>query len=126
MSSSRTSSGISATSLSNMPVPATAVSTQATNSPSASVTAPTTSVSSTSTLPAPIPDQSSSTSTAIVSNIRVSLSIPLLPKEKLYPTPSMADNLKYDDEFDLRLTGCELIQTSGRLLKLPQVIIHIS
>ena len=52
----------------------------------------------------------------------ISLETPILPKEKLYPTPSMKDGLKYEDEFDLRLTGCELIQTSGRLLKLPQVI----
>jgi len=32
----------------------------------------------------------------------------------------MADQLPFDTEFDLRLVGCELIQTSGRLLKLPQ------
>jgi hypothetical protein len=63
---------------------------------------------------------------SIVNNNRlvrpnISLEIPILPKEKLYPTPSMKDSLKYEDEFDLRFTGCELIQTSGRLLKLPQV-----
>ncbi len=51
----------------------------------------------------------------------ISLSTPILPKEKLYPTPSMQDGLAYEYEFDLRLTGCELIQTSGRLLRLPQV-----
>ena len=55
----------------------------------------------------------------------ISLETPILPKEKLYPTPSMKDSLKYEDEFDLRVTGCELIQTSGRLLKLPQVHIII-
>jgi hypothetical protein len=55
-------------------------------------------------------------------NLKISLSMELLPKEKLYPTPSMQDNLVFEDEFDLRLIGCELIQTSGRLLKLPQVI----
>lgn len=32
----------------------------------------------------------------------------------------MNDSLPFDVEFDLRLVGCELIQTSGRLLKLPQ------
>ena len=51
----------------------------------------------------------------------VSLDIPLLSPEKLYPTPSIVDGLPYEVEFDLRLTGCELIQTTGRLLKLPQV-----
>lgn len=32
----------------------------------------------------------------------------------------MADSLPFEVEFDLRLVGCELIQTTGRLLKLPQ------
>lgn len=52
---------------------------------------------------------------------KVSLDIPLMRPEQLYPTPSMSDNLPYEVEFDLRLVGCELIQTGGRLLKLPQV-----
>ena len=63
---------------------------------------------------------SSATSAPI--NLKVSLSMELLPNEKLYPTPSMSDSLAFEDEFDLRLIGCELIQTAGRLLKLPQVI----
>lgn len=50
----------------------------------------------------------------------VSLEVPLMTNEQLYPTPSMKDKISYDVEFDLRLTGCELIQTAGRLLKLPQ------
>lgn len=54
--------------------------------------------------------------------VQVSLSVQLFKPEKLYPTPSMADNLPFDVEFDLRLVGCELINTAGRLLKLPQVI----
>ena len=53
--------------------------------------------------------------------VRVSLDVQLFKPEKLYPTPSMSDSLLFDIEFDLRLTGCELIQTAGRLLKLPQV-----
>ena len=53
--------------------------------------------------------------------VQVSLSVQLFKPEKLYPTPSMADNLPFDVEFDLRLVGCELIQIAGRLLKLPQV-----
>lgn len=50
----------------------------------------------------------------------ISQATPILPSDKLYPTPSMQDGLSYEDEFDLRLIGCEYIQTAGRLLKLPQ------
>jgi hypothetical protein len=53
--------------------------------------------------------------------LKVSLEMPLMTPEQLYPTPSMKESLAFDVEFDLRLVGCELIQTSGRLLKLPQV-----
>ena len=52
---------------------------------------------------------------------KVSLDFQLIKPDKLYPTPSMRDNLPFEVEFDLRLVGCELIQTAGRLLKLPQV-----
>nr|CAI5829885.1 unnamed protein product [Callosobruchus analis] len=45
----------------------------------------------------------------------------LLPEEKLSPTPSQNDGLGVDTETDLRIYGCELIQTAGILLKLPQV-----
>ncbi|KAF6032823.1 CCNL1 [Bugula neritina] len=45
----------------------------------------------------------------------------LLPEEKLSPTPSMVDGLSAETEQDLRILGCEFIQTSGILLKLPQV-----
>lgn len=53
----------------------------------------------------------------------LTLSDVLLPADKLYPnpTPSMAEGLPYDVEYDLRLIGCELIQTACLLLKLPQV-----
>jgi hypothetical protein len=61
------------------------------------------------------------TNTALPINLKISLKMELLPNEKLYPTPSMQDGLLFEDEFDLRLIGCELIQTAGRLLKLPQV-----
>lgn len=37
------------------------------------------------------------------------------------PTPSEADGLDRETETDLRILGCELIQTAGILLKLPQV-----
>lgn len=45
----------------------------------------------------------------------------LLPEEKLSPTPSMKDGLDSETEQDLRILGCEFIQTAGILLKLPQV-----
>lgn len=45
----------------------------------------------------------------------------LLPKEKLTSTPSMIDGLDFETEVDLRIVGCEWIQTAGILLKLPQV-----
>jgi len=45
----------------------------------------------------------------------------LLPEEKLSPTPSELDGLDKEVETDLRILGCELIQTAGMLLKLPQV-----
>ena len=45
----------------------------------------------------------------------------LVADEKLLPTPSMVDGLSFDTEMDLRVLGCELIQTSGILLQLPQV-----
>ena len=44
-----------------------------------------------------------------------------LPEDKLYPTPSILDNLTFEQERDLRIYGCELIQTAGNLLQLPQV-----
>ena len=57
-------------------------------------------------------------------NVVLTLSNIILSPEKLYPnaTPSMIEGLPWDVEYDLRLIGCELIQTAGLLLKLPQVI----
>lgn len=45
----------------------------------------------------------------------------LLPEAKLSDTPSRQDGLDRQTEYDLRVLGCELIQTAGILLKLPQV-----
>lgn len=46
----------------------------------------------------------------------------ILPAEKLESTTvSQNDGLSKDIELDLRILGCELIQTAGILLKLPQV-----
>jgi len=45
----------------------------------------------------------------------------IIPKERLRCTPSMKDGCPHDLEVDLRIVGCEHIQTAGILLRLPQV-----
>ncbi|XP_059061272.1 cyclin-L1 [Achroia grisella] len=45
----------------------------------------------------------------------------LLPENVFKETPSQSDGLDLETETDLRILGCELIQTAGILLKLPQV-----
>ncbi|XP_073962519.1 cyclin-L2 [Choristoneura fumiferana] len=45
----------------------------------------------------------------------------LLPEAVFKETPSQADGLDIETETDLRILGCELIQTAGILLKMPQV-----
>lgn len=45
----------------------------------------------------------------------------LLPETVFKETPSQADGLDIETETDLRILGCEMIQTAGILLKLPQV-----
>ncbi|XP_053378656.1 cyclin-L1-like [Mercenaria mercenaria] len=55
------------------------------------------------------------------SKVILTLENVLIPDEKLSPTPSMQDGLDLETETDLRILGCELIQTAGILLKLPQV-----
>merc|ERR1719348_859015 len=45
----------------------------------------------------------------------------VLPLDKLSPTPSSADGMTSETEVDLRNIGCNLIQTAGKLLRLPQV-----
>lgn len=49
----------------------------------------------------------------------------LLPPERLLNTPSSLDGLDPETEMDLRILGCELIQTAGILLRLPQVVVLI-
>lgn len=51
---------------------------------------------------------------------------PILPNETILNTPSMIDGLEPEVENDLRITGCKLIQISGILLRLPQVIKNYS
>ncbi|CAD5115751.1 DgyrCDS4696 [Dimorphilus gyrociliatus] len=55
------------------------------------------------------------------SEVKISLENIIIPEEKLLTTPSGIDGLDDEIELQLRVLGCELIQTSGILLKLPQV-----
>ncbi|KFM62811.1 Cyclin-L1, partial [Stegodyphus mimosarum] len=55
------------------------------------------------------------------SKVSLSLENCILPPEKLSPSPSHLDGLEREAEIELRILGCELIQTSGILLRLPQV-----
>lgn len=54
-------------------------------------------------------------------SVVITLENVLLPPEKLSPSPSQQDGLDQEIEMDLRILGCELIQTGGILLRLPQV-----
>jgi hypothetical protein len=55
------------------------------------------------------------------SRVELYLDSIILGEDKLKPTPSEKDGLDQQSEYDLRYIGCELIQTAGILLKLPQV-----
>ena len=54
----------------------------------------------------------------------ISLENCLFPEERLGSTPSSNDGLDPETELDLRILGCELIQTAGILLRLPQVVVY--
>ena len=54
---------------------------------------------------------------------QLSLENVLLSADLINSTPSMKDGLDSESETDLRILGCDLIQTSGILLKLPQVLL---
>lgn len=58
------------------------------------------------------------------SEVILTLDNVLIPHDKLSPTPSLQDGLDSETETDLRILGCELIQTAGILLKLPQASRH--
>lgn len=45
----------------------------------------------------------------------------IIPNERLINTPSSRDGMSHDLEVDLRIVGCEYIQSAGLLLRLPQV-----
>lgn len=53
--------------------------------------------------------------------IIITLENSLVPEDKLISTPSSQDGLDSETETDLRILGCELIQTAGILLRMPQV-----
>ncbi|XP_030650269.1 cyclin-L1a isoform X2 [Chanos chanos] len=57
----------------------------------------------------------------VYSEVFLTIDNSLIPEERLSPTPSMLDGLDLHTETDLRILGCELIQSAGILLRLPQV-----
>ncbi|XP_030378148.1 cyclin-L1 [Scaptodrosophila lebanonensis] len=57
----------------------------------------------------------------LFNKIVLTLENSLIPEDKIDVTPSSQDGLDHETEKDLRILGCELIQTAGILLKLPQV-----
>ncbi|KAI8517304.1 Cyclin-L1 [Branchiostoma belcheri] len=54
------------------------------------------------------------------SGVVITLENCLLPSDRLDTTPSVNDGLEHETEVDLRILGCEYIQTAGVLLRLPQ------
>lgn len=57
----------------------------------------------------------------VYSEVYLTIDNSLIPEERLSPTPSMLDGLDLNTETDLRILGCEIIQSAGILLRLPQV-----
>lgn len=55
------------------------------------------------------------------SKVELTLDNPIIPNERLRSTPSARDGCPHELEVDLRIVGCEYIQTAGVLLRLPQV-----
>ncbi|KII73716.1 Cyclin-L1 [Thelohanellus kitauei] len=53
--------------------------------------------------------------------VELSLDNCIMPEDMLANTPSKRDGIPQEMEDHLRFFGCELLQTSGILLKLPQV-----
>ncbi|KAI5609006.1 cyclin-L1 [Silurus asotus] len=58
---------------------------------------------------------------AVHSGVWLVIDSSLVPEEKRLETPSMLDGLELHSETELRIVGCELIQSAGILLRLPQV-----
>lgn len=59
----------------------------------------------------------------LYSGVLIFLENCLISEEKRALTPSFLDGLDRETETDLRCVGCELIQSAGILLRLPQVSI---
>lgn len=57
----------------------------------------------------------------LYSGVLITLENCLLSDDALRFTPSMGSGLDAETEAQLRVTGCELIQAAGILLRLPQV-----
>ncbi|XP_069069391.1 cyclin-L1 isoform X3 [Pleurodeles waltl] len=57
----------------------------------------------------------------LYSKVYLTIDNSLIPDERLSPTPSMLDGLDLNSETDLRILGCEMLQSAGILLRLPQV-----
>ncbi|XP_058653798.1 cyclin-L1 isoform X2 [Onychostoma macrolepis] len=57
----------------------------------------------------------------VYSEVFLAIDRSIIPEERLSTTPSMLDGLDHKTETDLRILGCELIQSAGILLRLPQV-----
>ncbi|XP_016096223.1 cyclin-L1 isoform X1 [Sinocyclocheilus grahami] len=57
----------------------------------------------------------------VYSEVFLAIDSSIIPEESLSSTPSMLDGLDHETETDLRILGCELIQSAGILLRLPQV-----
>ncbi|XP_056599881.1 cyclin-L1 [Triplophysa dalaica] len=57
----------------------------------------------------------------LYSEVFLAIDNSIVGEERLGTTPSMLDGLDHETETDLRILGCELIQSAGILLRLPQV-----
>ncbi|XP_047660524.1 cyclin-L1-like isoform X2 [Tachysurus fulvidraco] len=58
---------------------------------------------------------------SVYSGVLLAIDSSVVPEEKRTDTPSMRDGLELHIETELRILGCELIQSAGILLRLPQV-----
>ncbi|GAA6068425.1 cyclin-L1-like isoform X1 [Tachysurus ichikawai] len=58
---------------------------------------------------------------SVYSGVLLAIDSSVVPEEKRTDTPSMRDGLELHTETELRILGCELIQSAGILLRLPQV-----
>ena len=59
------------------------------------------------------------------SQVVMNLENVLIPEEKIHNPPSILDGLSEETDAYLRILGCEMIQTAGFLLQLPQVRIEL-